>query len=106
MQTKKILAAVQAGLRNGRPWSNEAEYRAHINTHSTERYMFLTWELTLNDIADGLRYAHRYRFDRNQFMRECGAHKFACQACFNENVVSEPSTHCGCDTTVKARRTA
>lgn len=87
--SKPTAEIVATGLRTSRPWTDNAEYAKHQPLRDAGYYMFLTWELTVNQIADGLRNASGFSFDRNKFMRECGAHHYACQKCHSEVNVAE-----------------
>lgn len=94
--SKKIIAAAAAGLRNNRPWVKDTDYVQVMSAGpaNSAYYMFLTWELTANSVADKLRDAiGRSKFDRNAFMVATGAYVYTCAHCY-EKVI--PCIQLGC----------
>ena len=89
--SKKVAAVVANALRTSRPWKDDAEYMHAQRTRDAGYFMFLTWDLTVNEIGDKLRVASGYTFDRNAFMRACGVYSFACVACFESIKTSAPT---------------
>lgn len=95
--SQKTVDVVATGLRTTRPWRDDTEYLHHQPLRDAGYYMFLTWDLTVNQIADGLRNASGFKFDRNQFMRDCGAYKYTCQRCYCEVLTSDAGSKCDCN---------
>lgn len=94
--SKKILASMQSGLRNSRPWIGMDEYvRTMSGPKDGNYYVCLTWELTVDDVADELRRTIGPKFDRNAFVAACGAAKYTCCRCYHE-VRTDGSKQCVC----------